>query len=92
MKKILVALAIEEKDKEAVRRCAEASGEECEIVFTTSAEATEEQVREANFILGNVPPKKIAGSENLDVLQLFSAGADPYMPNMARPCPSTPLP
>ena len=80
MKKILVALAIEEKDKEAVRRCAEASGEACEIVFTTPAEATEEQVREANFILGNVPPKKIAGSENLDVLQLFSAGADPYMP------------
>lgn len=80
MKKILIALELEEKDKEAVRRCAEASGEACEIVFTTPAAATEEQIRAANFILGNVPPKKIGASENLDVLQLFSAGADPYMP------------
>ena len=80
MKKILIALEIEEKDKEAVRRCAQEAGEDCEIVFTTSAEATEEQIREANFILGNVSPKKIGASENLDVLQLFSAGADPYMP------------
>lgn len=80
MKKILIALEIEEKDKEAVRRCAQEAGVDCEIVFTTSAEATEEQIREANFILGNVSPKKIGASENLDVLQLFSAGADPYMP------------
>ena len=91
MKKILVALAIEEKEKEAVRRCAEASGEECEIVFTTPAEATEEQVREANFILGNVPPKKIAGSENLAFLRRRPCCATrPAL--MARPCPSTPLP
>lgn len=80
MKKILIALDIEEKDKAAFRRAAETAGEDCEFIFTAPAAATEEQVSQANFIVGNVSPKKIAASKNLDVLQLFSAGADPYMP------------
>ena len=80
MKKILVALETGEKERELLRRAAEKSGVDCEFVFTTPAEATAEQIAQANFILGNVSPKKIAASENLDVLQLFSAGADPYMP------------
>ena len=78
-KKILIALETEEKDRAAIRRAAEAAGVECEFVFTTAAEATAGQIAEANFILGNVAPGKIAASENLDVVQLFSAGADPYM-------------
>ena len=80
MKKILIALEAGEKERAALRRAAEVSGVPCEFVFTTAREATREQVAEANFILGNVPPRMIAASENLDVLQLFSAGADPYMP------------
>lgn len=80
MKKILIALDIEEKDKTAFRKAAEAAGADCEFVFTSPADATEEQVAQSCFIVGNVSPKKIAASENLDVLQLFSAGADPYMP------------
>ena len=78
-KKILVALETEEKGRAAIRQAAETAGVECEFVFTTPAEATAEQAAQANFILGNVAPGKIAASENLDVLQLFSAGADPYM-------------
>ncbi len=80
MKKILVALETEEKDREALRRVAEETGVACEFAFTTPGAATPEQVAQANFILGNVAPGLIAASENLDVLQLFSAGADPYMP------------
>ena len=80
MKIILIALEIGEKERAALRQAAEATGVDCELVFTTPAGATDEQIAEANFILGNVPPKKIAASPNLDVLQLFSAGADPYMP------------
>ena len=80
MKKILIALETGEREKAAFRQAAEAAGAECEFIFTSPAEATEDQVREACFILGNVPPKKIAASENLDVLQLFSAGADAYTP------------
>jgi len=80
MKKILIALETGEKERAAFLQAAETAGAECEFVFTTPDAATEEQVAEASFIVGNVPPKMIAASENLDVLQLFSAGADPYMP------------
>ncbi len=80
MKNILIALETGEKEKEAFRRAAQDAGVECVFVFTTPAAATEEEIAQACFIVGNVPPKKIAASEKLDVLQLFSAGADPYMP------------
>ena len=76
-KMILVALAVEERDKDAIRRVVEASGTDCELLFNTAP--TEEEVKRAGFILGNVPPQMIAASGNLEVLQLFSAGADPYM-------------
>ena len=80
MKKILIALETGERERAAFRHAAETAGAECEFIFAAPAEATEEQIREACFILGNVSPQKIAASENLDVLQLFSAGADAYMP------------
>ena len=80
MKKMLIALETGERERAAFRHAAETAGAECEFIFAAPAEATEEQIREACFILGNVSPQKIAASENLDVLQLFSAGADPYMP------------
>ncbi len=79
MKKILIALETGKNEQACFRRIAEAAGVPCEFVFTTPGEATPDQVAEAAFIVGNVPPRMIAGSENLDVLQLFSAGADPYM-------------
>ena len=78
-KTILIAFETEEKDKAAIRRTAEATGADCELIFTELAAVTEEQVKKAGFILGNVPPAMIGASEKLDVLQLFSAGADPYM-------------
>ena len=80
MKNILIALETGEKEQAAFRRTAEEAGVDCAFTLTTPAAATEEQIARACFIVGNVPPKKIAASENLDVLQLFSAGADPYMP------------
>ena len=80
MKTILIALETGEKERAAFRKAVEDSGVDCELIFTTAEEAGGEQIARACFIVGNVPPKKIAASENLDVLQLFSAGADPYMP------------
>ena len=79
MKKILIALETTEKEQTAFRQAAEAAGVDCAFIFTTPGGATDEQIAEACFIVGNVPPQKIAASKNLDVLQLFSAGADPYM-------------
>lgn len=40
---------------------------------------TEEQVRQADVILGNVPPSKIRESGKLKWLHLNSAGCDPYV-------------
>ena len=79
MKKILIALETGEAEQQRFLSLAEEAGVPCEFVFTTPGEATPDQVAEACFIVGNVPPRMIAASENLDVLQLFSAGADPYM-------------
>ena len=72
MKKILIALETGEAEQQRFLSLAEEAGVPCEFVFTTPGEATPDQVAEACFIVGNVPPRMIAASENLDVLQLFS--------------------
>ncbi len=79
MKTILVTIPTGETERDRLRKIAETCGADCEFVFTTAAEVTEAQVAEANFIVGNVAPQWIHASGHLDVLQLFSAGADPYM-------------
>lgn len=79
MKTILVTIQTGEAERARLRKIAEACGADCEFVFTTAADVTEAQVAAANFIVGNVPPQWIRASERLDVVQLFSAGADPYM-------------
>ena len=79
MKHILVTLAIEEQDRAALRQTVQDAGADCEIVFADADAVSAEQVAQANFIFGNVSPGLIGASDNLDVLQLFSAGADPYM-------------
>ncbi len=79
VKKILVAITAGERERARFQSIAEACGADCEITYTTAEEATEQQIAEAGLIIGNVPPKSIRASENLDVLQLFSAGADPYI-------------
>ncbi len=79
MKKILVALETGEAEQRRMLQAAEGTGCPCDFVFATPKDVTPEQVAEANLILGNVPPRLIAASENLDAIQLFSAGADPYM-------------
>lgn len=79
MKNILIALETGENEKAAFRQAAEAGGGDCELCFTPLGEVTEEQVRQAYFILGNVPPAWVAGAEKLAVLQLWSAGADAYL-------------
>ena len=85
MKTILIALETEEKDKAAFRQAAEAAGADCSFIFTTAEAVTEEQIAQASFLLGNVSPKKLAAARELDVVQLFSAGADPYLPKGVLP-------
>lgn len=82
MKNILVLLPLNDEEKERLR----AIGPDCRYVFTSDAEATQEQIREANVIMGFPKPSMIAGSENLEYLQLASSGADAYVkPGVLRP-------
>ena len=78
MQKILIAFDIQEKDKIAFQKAVDEVNCDSELVFAPPAEVTREQIRDANFILGNVPPQMIGASENLDVLQVFTAGTDGY--------------
>lgn len=75
MKKVLVALDMEQRHREKLM----AAGEGCEFVFTGMNEASEEQVQWADVIIGNVPAGYIKASAHLELLQLFSAGTDPYI-------------
>lgn len=75
MKKVLVALDMEQRHREKLM----AAGEGCEFVFTGMNEASEEQVQRADVIIGNVPAEYIKASAHLELLQLFSAGTDPYI-------------
>lgn len=76
MKKILVTIPVKECHMERINELV--SG--CAVNFVPAGQATEEQVAEASVIIGNVPAKMIKASENLELLQLESAGADAYLP------------
>ena len=75
MKNVLVTLPVKETHQARIREAAPG----CNVLFVPGREVTEEQVSEANVIIGNVPAKMIRGSERLELLQLESAGADAYL-------------
>ena len=75
MKNVLVLLSVEERHREKI----EAAGAGCSIVYSSADQVTEEQIRRANVILGNPKASMIGASENLEWLQLESAGTDAYI-------------
>ena len=75
MKDILVNLALEPRHREKL----EAAAPGCRFTYAPGKELTPELVQSAQIIIGNPPPAWIAASERLELLQLFSAGADPYI-------------
>ena len=75
MKNVLVLLSVEERHKKKI----EAAGAGCSIVYSSADQVTEEQIRGANIILGNPKASMIGASENLEWLQLESAGTDAYI-------------
>ena len=76
MKKVLVTIPVKECHKDRIEDIV--SG--CAVSFVPVGQVTEEQVAEASVIIGNVPAKMIKASGKLELLQLESAGADPYLP------------
>lgn len=75
MKNILVVLPLNEQQKEYLESAAYA----CEFQYALSDTVTVSQVKEADYIIGNVPASYIDGSQKLKVLQLSSSGVDSYI-------------
>ncbi len=75
MKEILVTLNLEDRHKAKL----EAAAPGCAFTYATGEALNEEMVKRAQIIIGNPKPGWIVGSERLELLQLFSAGADPYL-------------
>lgn len=75
MKKVLCVIPFNESQRARLA----AAAKDCEITYLSLRELTQSQVREANIIIGNVPPEMIKGAEKLELLQLGSSGADAYV-------------
>ncbi len=74
MKKILCVIPLEERHRQRLR---EAAGD-WEICFAGGKNVPQEQVDQAEIILGNVSPEQIGKAKRLEWLQLNSAGYDGY--------------
>lgn len=74
MNRILVVIPVEEKHK----RYLEDIGKSCQFEYAQVKTVTEEQVRRADIIIGNVSTAMLKEAECLQWIQLNSAGADAY--------------
>lgn len=72
--RILVVIPLNGEEKEKLQ----SKMPEAEYIFITTEEITDELVKSADIIIGNVPPEYIKGSKKLKWLQLNSAGTDGY--------------
>ena len=75
MKDVLVLMPVEARHKEKL----EAAGAGCRFRYSTPEQVTKEEIQSANVILGQPDAALLAASENLEWLQLASAGADAYI-------------
>ncbi|MCI8994406.1 MAG: D-2-hydroxyacid dehydrogenase [Lachnospiraceae bacterium] len=79
MKKILVAVPVEERHKEYLETQVQGAREEFVFVYKELDKLTQEDLADANIVLGAVPPRLLSGAGKLEWLQLSSAGADNYL-------------
>ncbi len=75
MKKVLVLMPVEARHKVKL----EAAGEGCIFTYSNPEHVSGEAIRSANIILGQPKAEMIGASENLEWLQLESAGTDAYI-------------
>ncbi len=76
MKKVLVILSLTDLQKQALESGLEGRAE---FVYRKGADLTAEDLQGIHAVIGNVRPDLIAQAEDLEFLQLNSAGADPYL-------------
>ncbi|AZV57867.1 D-2-hydroxyacid dehydrogenase [Clostridium sp. AWRP] len=72
--RILVVIPLSEDEKQKLK----SKMPEEEYIFISTKEISNEIVKSADIIIGNVPPEYIKGSKKLKWLQLNSAGTDGY--------------
>ena len=75
MKNVLVLMPVEERHRKKL----EDAGAGCSFVYSSPAAVTQEQIQNANVILGQPKAEMIGASDNLEWLQLESAGTDAYI-------------
>lgn len=74
-KTILVDYPLNEKQRDEL----EAAAAGCRLIETDDQRISPELIRQANVILGNPKPELLHNAENLEWIQLGSAGADAYI-------------
>ncbi len=77
-KEILVTIPVAKRHKEYLEEKAAAGMDNCCFRYVTGDRVTQEDVKRANAIIGNVSPALLKAASKLEWLQLNSAGADLY--------------
>ncbi len=75
MKKVLILMELNAAQREKLER----AGAGAELSFSRPELVSEEEIQSANVIIGLPRAEMIKASENLELLQLESAGADAYI-------------
>lgn len=82
MKNILVTIPVEDRHKEYLER----AGAGCRFSYTSPGGVTEEELGQAEIIIGNVKPQMLKDAGELQWIQLNTAGSDNYCaPGILRP-------
>ena len=75
MKNVLVLIPVSQKHKEKLEK----AGKNCNFVYSDPNSVSLEAIQAANVIIGVPKAEMIRASENLELLQLETAGTDPYI-------------
>lgn len=73
-KNILIVLPIEERHKELLEK----SIMNEDVIYCSQSDVTEEMVQQANIVIGNVKPRFLKNSKNLEWIQLNNAGTEGF--------------
>ena len=77
MKNVLVLMSVDHRHKEMLEKAG--AGYDCSFTYSRPELVSEEEIQAANIIIGLPKAEMIKTSENLELLQLESAGTDAYI-------------
>ena len=83
-KEVLVTLPLKEEHKRLFQDAV--NGTELVLTYKTGLGVTPEDLARVNAVIGNLPPARLRGNEQLEWVQLNSAGAAEYADVLPEPC------